>query len=171
MKTISIGFSKSAKKFAIGSIAIRAYMQTDYSHVYIKFYSKSLDRTLIYEAVGSGVRFIGQEKWKNHAIEMHSYDLEISDESYIKLIQFCVDNAGEEYAFCQNLGVVIAKMFNLEKNPFQKGQNCSEITGELLKLEGFRICKDINLATPKDIKRILDHNQDKATKNTEDRLG
>ena len=171
MKTISIGFSKSAKKFAIGSIAIRAYMQTDYSHVYIKFYSKSLDRTLIYEAVGSGVRFIGQEKWKNHAIEMHSYDLEISDESYIKLMQFCVDNAGEEYAFCQNLGVVIAKVFNLEKNPFEKGQYCSEITGELLKLEGFRICKDINLVTPKDIKRILDHNQDKATKNTEDRLG
>ena len=171
MKSFIVGFSKAKSPWKIGSQVIREVENRDYSHVYIKFYSKSLDRTLIYEAVGSGVRFIGQEKWKNHAIEMHSYDLEISDESYIKLMQFCVDNAGEEYAFCQNLGVVIAKVFNLEKNPFQKGQNCSEITGELLKLEGFRICKDINLVTPKDIKRILDHNQDKATKNTEDRLG
>lgn len=164
MKTISVGFSKSAKKLAVGSIAIRAYMQTNYSHVYIKFYSKSLDRVLIYEAVGSGVRFIGQEKWKSHAIEMHSYDIDISDESYTKLMQFCVDNAGEEYAFCQNLGVVIAKVFKLGKNPFQEGQNCSEIVGELLKLEGFEICKDMNLVTPKDIKNILDHNQDKAIK-------
>jgi len=164
MKTISIGFSKSAKKFAIGSMAIRAYMQTDYSHVYIKFYSKSIDRILVYEAVGSGVRFIGQEKWKSHAKEMHSYDIEISDESYTKLMQYCVDNAGESYAFCQNLGVVIAKVFKLSKNPFQEGQNCSEVAGEILKLENFSISEDMNLITPKDIKRILDQNQDRAIK-------
>lgn len=164
MKTIGIGFSKSAKKFAIGSLAIRAYMQTDYSHVYVKFYSKSIDRVLIYEAVGSGVRFISQKKWESHAKEMHYYEIEVSDESYMKLMQFCVDNAGEEYAFCQNLGIVIAKLFKLNKNPFVSGENCSEIVGKILKLEGFQICKNINLVTPKDIKNILEHNLSKAVK-------
>lgn len=164
MKTIEIGFSKSAKKYAIGSLAIRMYMQTDYSHVYIKFYSKSIDRSLIYEAVGSGVRFIGEEVWKKHAIEMHSYTLDVSEETYLKIMQFCVDKVGTDYAFSQNLGIVIAKVFDMEKNPFQNGINCSEAVMNALLLEGFVLDKDINLITPKDIKDILDLNPNKANK-------
>jgi len=164
MKTITIGFSKSIKKCAIGSWSIRAYMRTDYSHVYVKFYSQSIDRTLVYEAVGSGVRFIGQEVWKSHAKEMHSYDISISDESYKKLMQFCVDNAGAQYGFMQNIGVVVCDLLKLKKNPFRAGNNCSEIVGEILKIEGFLFDKDINLIIPKDIKELLDSNKEKATK-------
>ena len=35
---ISIGFSKSKKKFPIGSWLIRAYQRTPYSHVYIRLH-------------------------------------------------------------------------------------------------------------------------------------
>ncbi len=164
-KTITIGFSKSLRKVAIGSLAIRAYMRTDYSHVYIKFYSKSIDRVLIYEAVGSGVRFVGQETWKKHAVEMHSYDLDISNEFYLKLMRFCVDNAGEKYGFLQNIGVVICDLLKLKKNPFRDGDNCSEIVSKALKIEGFVIPKDENLVIPKDIKILLDANLDKIQKN------
>lgn len=62
MEQITIGFSKSKKFLPIGSWLIRAYMGTPYSHVYLKFYSQSLNRTLIYEAVGGGVRFIGSKQ-------------------------------------------------------------------------------------------------------------
>jgi len=155
MKKITIGFSKSTKKFAIGSVLIRWYMQTPYSHVYMKFDSPSLNRTLIYEAVGAGVRFIGFERWKQHAVEVKSYSFEICDESYTKLMQFCVDNAGIEYGFWQNLGIVIANIFNQKYNPATDGANCSETIGVILALNGYEFQKEFNLLTPKDIDEAL----------------
>lgn len=155
MKTITIGFSRSTKKFAIGSLLIRSYMCTPYSHVYLKFKSNSLDRTLIYEAVGAGVRFIGVNKWKEHAEEVYSFDIQISDENYTKLMQYCVDNAGIEYGFIQNLGILYANLMNMVRNPVDDGKNCSEAIGEILRLEGYKIDKDLNLLTPKDIYLLL----------------
>lgn len=157
MKTITIGFSKSTKKFAIGSLLIRWYMGAPYSHVYLKFKSSSLDRVLIYEAVGAGVRFIGANRWASHAEEVSSFNIEISDENYTKLMQFCVDNAGIEYGFFQNLGILFANLCKLKKNPLTDGNNCSEAIGEILELEGYKINKDLNLLTPKDIHLILDN--------------
>lgn len=155
MKTITIGFSKSKKKIAIGSWAIRAYMKTEYSHTYLGFYSASLDRNLKYEAVGSGVRFIGENQWKDHAIEVKKYDIQISDANYIELMQNCVGNASIDYGFWQNIGVVVAAICRLKKNPFNSGFNCSELVGRILKNEGYKIEKDLNLLTPKDIDIIL----------------
>jgi hypothetical protein len=94
MKTITIGFSKSKKILPIGSLILRAYMGTPYSHVYLKFYSETLNRELIYEAVGGGVRFIGTKQWNKHAVEVASYDLELLKGNYISLLQHCVDNSG-----------------------------------------------------------------------------
>lgn len=155
MEQIVIGFSKSKKHFAIGSWLIRLFMGTPYSHVYLKFYSKSLDRTLVYEAVGSGVRFVGSKIWEEHAIEVKSCTVNISKESQIKLLQWCVDNAGVDYGYWQNLGVVISRILSLKKNPFTHGLNCSETLADLLDKEGYKISKDVNLITPLDIDIIL----------------
>lgn len=155
MKKITIGFSKSKKPFAVGSLLIRWYMKTPYSHVYMKFYSASLNRTMVYEAVGKGVRFIGLERWKEHAEEVASFDIEISDENYTRLLQYCVDNAGIDYGFWQNLGIVISNICKLKENPITIGKNCSEEIGEVLELEEYVIEKDKNLLTPKDIYDIL----------------
>lgn len=155
MKKITIGFSKSRKRFALFSYLIKKYLKTSYSHVYIKFQSLSLDRVLIYEAVGGGVRFIGSNLWEKHAEEIKSYTLDISDENYIKLLQYCVDNSGLEYGYLQNIGVVIADFLKMKKNPFRTNVNCSEMLGNILKLEGYEISKDVNLLTPLDIDIIL----------------
>jgi hypothetical protein len=155
MKTLTIGFSKSKKFLPIGSWAIRAYMGTEYSHVYLRFYSESLSRSLIYEAVGKGVRFVGLPIWKQHSEEVKSYDIVVNDESYLKTLQYCVDNAGIEYGYLQNLGVFISDILNLNKNPLDKGKNCSEAVAEMLHLEGYEINKEYNLITPLDIDNIL----------------
>jgi len=159
MEKITIGFSKSKKKLPIGSWLIRAYLGTSYSHVYLKFYSESLNRTLIYEAVGSGVRFIGSKAWGEHAEEVKSYTIEIKKCNQVRLLQYCVDNAGLDYGYGQNVGIVIADVCNLDKNPFAKGLNCSEVLGDILKLEGYKVEKDANLLTPLDIDKILSRNQ------------
>jgi hypothetical protein len=155
MRKITIGFSRSTKKFAIGSILIRWYMGTPYSHVYLRFESPAMERSLIYEAVGSGVRFVGFEKWKQHAKEVDSFEIWIEDENYKKLMQFCIDQAGDEYGFMQNLGIVWANIVKSKKNPLTSGENCSEAMGEVMELEGFDVNKDFNLLTPKDIHQIL----------------
>lgn len=157
MKKITIGFSKSKKKIAIGSLLIRWYMQTPYSHVYFKFDAKSFDRILVYEAVGAGVRFIGLNKWQSDHEEVASFELDISDESYKKIMQYCIDNAGTEYGFWQNIGILIANICKSSKNPITDGENCSEVIGEVLALEGYKIHKDFNLLTPEDIFLILDN--------------
>jgi hypothetical protein len=130
-------------------------MKTPYSHVYIKFKAETLDRTLIYEAVGGGVRFIGSKRWEEYAKEVASFELDITDESYYQIMRYCVDNSGIDYGFWQNIGVVISNIFSLKKNPFSNGENCSEAIGEILGLEGYKIDKDMNLLTPKDIFSIL----------------
>lgn len=158
MKSIAIGFSKSKKFFPIGSLAIRAYMGTPYSHVYLKFHSESLNRELIYEAVGAGVRFIGSKRWEEHATEVASFELDISDESYCKIMQYCIDNSGIEYGFLQNIGVVVSNFLGLKRNVFSSGENCSEMIGKILGLEGRDFEKDLNLLTPKDIFLILNNN-------------
>ena len=155
MKTITIGFSKSKKKFAIGSWAIRWYMGTPYSHTYIGFHADKIDRDLKYEAVGSGVRFIGAKLWETHAEEVKSYTIEISDQNYIELMQDCVDNAGINYGYWQNIGIIVADIVGLKKNLFTVGFNCSESVGRILRKEGYTIDKDLNILTPKDIDMIL----------------
>jgi hypothetical protein len=157
MRKITIGFSKSKKKCAIGSALIRWYMGTSYSHVYLKFDAKSYNRSLVYEAVGAGVRFVGMNNWAKDHEEVASFEIEISDESYKKIMLFCIDNSGLKYGYMQNIGILLADIFKLSKNPLTDGDNCSEAIGEILILEGYKIDKDLNLLTPKDIFLILDN--------------
>jgi hypothetical protein len=160
MKTITIGFSKPKNRLLpIGSWLIRLYQKTEYSHVYLEFYSESTNRGLIYEAVGSGIRFIGTKQWELHAQEVKSFTISITNCNYVELMQFCIDNSGNEYGFLQNIGIFIADLFNLSKNPVSKGMNCSEVLGKILKLEGYLFDKEDNLLTPKDIELALVNKQ------------
>jgi len=150
MKKITVGFSKPSSKFKIGSLAIRYYMGTEYSHVYIKFEGK--ERELIYESVGrSGTRFMGAKLWSAHAVTVKSFSIEVEDSQHRALINYCIDSAGLEYGFWQNIGLVIADRFKLKNNPFKSGKNCSEAVGEVLESIGYVFDKDFNLLTPKDI--------------------
>ena len=156
MKKITIGFSKSIINFPVWSWLIRWYLKTPYSHVFIKFYSENIERELIYESVGKqGVRFINKSNWEKKSKLVKEYKIEINDDNYKKILQWCIDNSGEEYALYQNIGVVISDILKLNKNPAKKGMNCSEAIYYILKLEGYKIDKEPNLITPKDIDELL----------------
>ncbi len=156
ISTITIGFSKPKNRLLpIASWLIRLYEKTPYSHVYVRFYSESINRTLVYEAVGEGVRFVGLKEWELKAEEVASFTLPVKKCNATTLLQYCVDHAGEEYGFWQNVGIVIADVFRMRKNPFRRGKNCSEAIGDLLRMEGYELPKEPNLLTPKDIYQIL----------------
>lgn len=157
MEQIEIGFSRPTNVlFPFGSWAIRLYQNSEYSHVYIKIFSKKLNRYMIYEAVGNGgVRFIGLDQWKKKAKEVESFNLNVESEKTIELLQFLVDTCGIDYGFMQNIGIVYANFFGKPKNPWRKGKNCSEAVADFLVLNGFKINKSHDLVTPKDIHKVL----------------
>ena len=156
MYHVTIGFSKSKKFFPVGSWVIRLYQRTPYSHVYIKFYSESLERSIIYEAVGQGVRFIGNKAWGKFAEPVSEFKISVSKDQYVELMRFCVDTSGLPYSYTQNLGIFLANLFKLKTNPLNsKGYNCSEVIANILSKQGYEFKKDLNLITPKEIYEAL----------------
>ena len=152
---IIIGFSKATCPFKIGSWLIRKYLGTNYSHVFLKFKSTKFDRDLVYEAVGSGVRFVGKIEWEKHATVTDEYVIEIEEHDYIKLMQYCIDMSGQPYGILQNIGLVLAKALGLKSNPFKRGINCSELITNILIQNGRSVSFNPNLSTPKDIENLL----------------
>jgi len=156
MEQITIGFSKPQNRsFPIASWLVRWYQKTEYSHVFLKFSSETLNREIIYEAVGQGIRFVGNNEWKVYAKEIKSYTIDVQRCNYITIMQYCIDHAGMEYGYLQNIGIVLADWLGLKKNPFKSGKNCSELLADILRVEGYFLDKEVNLITPKDIDELL----------------
>jgi hypothetical protein len=156
MKKITVCFSKPINHpFPIGSYLIRCYLGTGYSHTSYHFEAPKYDCTMVYEAVGSGIRFIEKQNWLKHAQIMKSITIEVPDEIYHKMMDVCIKKAGLSYGYMQNLGIVIANIFNLEHNPFPAHENCSEILAEILEEAGYKFNKSYDLVTPKDIETAI----------------
>ena len=64
MRKISIVFTKSLKKFPIGSWIIRAWTSKEYSHVALKFETKVFNsirpRLILVKNLGSNRKFLGK---------------------------------------------------------------------------------------------------------------
>jgi hypothetical protein len=160
MKTITIGFSTSINHiFPIYSWLIKLIYNTRYSHTYMKFHSDSLNRDIIYESVGVGVRFVGFKYWQKHSKVIREFDLQISDEQYRNLMVHCVDQAGIKYGRLQVVGILISKILGLRVNPFRNGDSekvCSEEMGKVVSMTtGYIFEKGWDLLTPPDIYKAL----------------
>lgn len=162
MKTIVIGFSKP-QQFKLHAWIIMKIDDATFDHAYLKFHSDSLDRDIIYQAIGKGVQFIGKTLFETKSKAIEEYEIEIEDNDYIEMMKLCVDNAGIAYGFLQVIGagiVKIASKFGKQiENPFYNGlinEFCSEIVFRCLnKIDQ----KDFNLKpeniTPKDLNLLL----------------
>jgi hypothetical protein len=159
MEKIIVGFSKPSKniKFPIVSWAIRLIERTPYSHVYIRWYSDSLERDIVYQASGTMVNFVGMNVFSEHAEPVHEFEIECSKETIKKTKQFAIDKAGYPYGVKQIVGILFVKIASLFgkkiKNPFADGGRtyvCSELVAEILKEKfGIKIEEDLDAAGPK----------------------
>jgi len=157
MKTVSIGFSRPSK-WKLLSWIIRKVQGTDYSHVYLRFHSDSLDRDLIYQASGLQVNFVGKTLFEKDHIAVKEFDLQISDEAHKKALQFAVDTAGMPYSIKQLFGILVYSLTG--KRVLQDGRSayvCSELVAQMLSEDlGITITKDLDIVTPKDVYNILE---------------
>lgn len=163
---LKIGFSKS-KTNAIGSRLIQWWMGTNFSHTFLIFDLPKFQDKVIFQAVGSGLNFIAETNFLDHNDIVTNFEIEINEDQYYILINKCILASGKNYGYLQNIGDVIAKIFRLNKNPFNDGTNCSEWVAECLvtiDLEAFSKFVDLNLVTPKDVYNYLDGKYGKTSK-------
>jgi hypothetical protein len=158
MENITIGFSKRNKFTSISDWFINLHKNAPYNCMYVKFYSESLNRTLVYEAVDKGVRFVGNKVWEDYANEISSYTISIKKCNQIRLLQFCADNAGINCTYRERLGFFIMSVFKLNKKTTSINFNFLEKIGNILKLEGYEFKKDVNFLNFFDIDKILKSN-------------
>lgn len=158
MKKITIGFSKSN---TLLSKIIRFIEGADASHTYIQWYSDKIGRVMVYEASGTQVNFTNLFQFSKKQIIVKEFNLNISDRTYTKLLQFCIDNARTPYGVKQLVGLGWVKLmgkFGIRVgNPFGKGNYvCSTLVATILtnQLE-FVIPIDIRLMSPSDILTYL----------------
>lgn len=155
---ITIGFSRPKKWFVPFAWAIMAYQKTNYSHAYVKFSSASIERTLIYQASGQLVNFIGSEQFDNAEVIVAEYEIEITDDKRKALMQFFVDKAGTPYGVLQCIGLVLNRQFgwNLLRNG-DKEFVCSELVARVLHgLDVPDSFPNLDYVTPKDVRALCD---------------
>lgn len=156
---IIIGFSKPKAWFKPFSWAIRALYNTEYSHTYVRWYTKGAQADVYYEASGTSVHFVASRIFKARAITLHEYKITITKAQRQELVGWCLNNAGMDYGLKQAFGIGIMKMLELEHNPFgeKDAQVCSEVVAHVLKgIADLGLKIDFEKASPKDIKVFLD---------------
>lgn len=168
MKTIVIGFSKP-KDFKLYAYLIMKIDGGLFDHAYLKFHSDSLNRDIVYQAVGKGVQFVGKILFETKNISVEEYEIQVSDDKYTEMMQFCIDNAGMPYGFVQVLSLGIKKLLSklnikINNNPNQvisseiglKTEFCSEIVTRCLnKVDPKDFDLNAESITPKDLNSIL----------------
>lgn len=167
MRKIVVGFSKPKAGFVPFAEAIKKVLGSQFSHTYIKFKADSFNRVLIYQASGTAVNFMAEERFLDHNTVVAEFDLEVSEEVFNKTLQFAIDQVGTPYGMSQIFGILYVKalgLFGLKaKNPFPNGSGnyvCSELVAQILKeIIGLKVDIDLDLIDPKEVFELLQQNE------------
>jgi hypothetical protein len=136
-KTVSIVFTKSKKKFPIGSLLIRWWSSKGFFKLHP--YSHVARATVIrdwgyryFQASEGKVNYEFETFFRNKHHIVKQYDISVSKEIDKEIKKKCYEEAGNTYAMAQNIGIfltdVVMSLFGRKlKNPWTRGRNCSEI--------------------------------------------
>lgn len=157
MKKVIIGFSCS-NTWKIGSVALKWYMDTQYSHAYIR-YEDNQDRDIIFQAAHGTVHPIMFNNFIKENKIVHEFIIEFTDDEYQKLRNYCYEKMGEKYAYL-DLIVIFAhdclKKIGISFNDNTSGYICSELAASILvNIKGYSFDKPLNLMRPDDLFKKL----------------
>lgn len=162
MKTINLGFSRPVKP-TLFSKAIMWVDKTQYDHVFTKWNFDQIDRDLIYQASKMAVNFETNVTFPTHSLTVEEYELQISDEAFKKVLQFCFDNSNKDYGIKEILGFAWVKLNKLVNrvvnNPFPSNGStwvCSVIATEILIIAGIiTLDQPVENIDPLDLNTII----------------
>lgn len=125
MKVVSIGFSRP-KKWKPVAWLIMKIGGTPYSHTYVTWKDEEIDRRKVFEAVGSGIRIIGNIRFKKKAHVVAIFSYEVPDKVITWLEQYSHDQAGKPYGYKHLLGLTLMKIGRFlgfkTRNPLKDGK-------------------------------------------------
>jgi hypothetical protein len=131
MKRIELVFTRSRKKFPIGSLLIRLWTWKPYSHVARKMQISFLDKPNYFQANEGKVNWEYEDYFAQKHEIVKTMSFECSEEQFRLFNKSCWEQVGADYGFMQNLGIFLvdlANFFGIEiSNPWKKGLNCSEL--------------------------------------------
>lgn len=134
MKKLTIGFSKPKKIFPVFSWAIRAYEQVPFSHVYVRWQT-SVGPSICYHAAHSTLHFLSDTQFEKQITTVEQFDFVVTDEQYGRLLKYCLETCGNDYALVGVIAIPLVDLFGLKKNPFGGGpleQYCAELVYRIL---------------------------------------
>lgn len=155
---VVFGFSRR-KTWNPLSWLIMLFDGTGYSHSYVRIWSESMHRWLIYQAsMKGGLHFCSLERFLKDNIIVDEFSVRETDQERLRLVIKCVDYAADDYSVLQLVGIGLVKVmkwFKFEvKNPWPFGWICTEIVYEFLDDLGIKIDQDRNSVG---LKTIRDH--------------
>lgn len=164
MKSIIIGFSKPKAWFSPFSWLIRFVERTPYSHVYIRFFSDTFARNIVYQASGRAVNFMGWNLFISKEYSIEEFELSIEDDSHRAMMQYCIDEAGVPYGVLSIFGIGYRLFMGLLNktvgNPFPSGDAsffCSKLAENIInKFSDQKIPLNPESVLPKDIYTYLE---------------
>lgn len=147
----------SSRNHLIGSKAIQWWLNTNYSHVYVRWHLNSQNRDIVYQASHGMVHFTSLENFSRDNIIVKEHILSLTDEQFKKFSRKCIDLAGEKYSTLQLLQILVCDL-SKEKFRFQDqtGYICSELVCEFLEDIGIKFTKPKYLVRPDDIMKALE---------------
>lgn len=150
--TIVIGFSSPAKPSLFSKLirfAENQFMNSkvNYSHVYIRFDWRSIDRVVIFQTNKHGAHFIEFNNFIKSNTIHKEYEIDIDPVAFKTAIQTCVDCAAKAYGFKEIIGIAFTRLYNKwfnqkKRNPLRDGDAtyvCSALTAKILESAGFSI--------------------------------
>jgi|SRR5271165_6696541 len=138
MKNIIIGFSKP-KKFSLHGFIIEKIDNSQFDHTYLRFNLDQIERNIVFQSIAVGVQLVSEAEFQGLCTPVEEYQLEISDDQFLILLQFCFDKAGKPYGLLDVVGLgiskILAKIGIKNLNPFYEGDAtyfCSQLVAQCL---------------------------------------
>lgn len=126
MRELTITFTKSKKKFAIGSWLIRWWTKRSYSHVARKVYRRDWGAAY-YQASEGNVNYEHESVFKTKHQIVKEYTLMVDPDLEMSIRRSCWEDCGKKYGMLQNLGIFLKDLKIVKDNPWKQGRNCSEL--------------------------------------------
>ena len=156
-KKLYVEFTRP-KKFSFVSACIMMFERTKYSHV--RFQWQEGDQTMVYEASGSSVKFLGEiAQGQSPVVIASCFSFDLSDAQWQEFKRLRMKFAGIHYGVMQVAGIILSRIFRFKSNPFSNGQYsqiCSEVVARILH-DIFDVTTefDFDMAGPRKIHKLL----------------
>lgn len=142
---IVIGFSTAIHTNTPIAPMIRRFEGTEFSHVYIRYWSEGLQRHLILQSNIDNVNFTNEEHFFKHNKIIDEFAFHVDPSVKVAVLQKAIDRLHIPYGKLQLVGMGVAQLWKRWtgkwiSNPFkdgEKSQVCSELAGHVLIEAGY----------------------------------